>query len=115
MNYENMTTDEIGGIFSDWYKDTHGFRPRHVSYSDREGLINGCNELAAYHDKMQQTFEGREELRENGWIIQETDPQLKKQAYWLATERDNWKRKEYGDDWVESLAEARHYLPQEAA
>jgi hypothetical protein len=54
-------------------------------------------------------------LRENGWIIQETDPQLKKQAYWLATERDNWTRKEYGDDWVESLAEARHYLPQEAA
>jgi hypothetical protein len=115
MKYEHMTIDEIGGIFSDWHKDTYGFRPRHVSFDDREALIEGCKQLAAYHDKMNETFEGREELREAGWIIQETDPQLKKHAYWLATERDNWKRKQYGDDWVESLAEARHYLPQEAA
>ncbi len=115
MDYAKMTTDEIGGIFSDWYKDTHGFRPRHVSFDDREALINGCNELASYHDKMNETFEGREELRSQGWIIHETDPQLQKHAYWLAQERDNWKRTQYGEDWVDSLAEARHYAPKEAA
>jgi hypothetical protein len=115
MNYENMTTDEIGGIFSDWHKDTYGFRPRHVSFDDREALIEGCKQLAAYHDKMNETFEGREELREGGWIVHEEDPELQQRAYWLAQERDRFKQQQYGDDWVDSLAEARHYAPKEAA
>jgi hypothetical protein len=115
MDYASMTTDEIGGIFSDWYKDTHGFRPRHVSFDDREALINGCMELAAYHDKMNETFEGREELRENGWIVHEVDPELQRRAYWLAQERDRIKKEQYAEHWHDSLAEARHYAPKEAA
>jgi hypothetical protein len=115
MDYSKMTTDEIGGIFSDWYKDTNGFRPRHVSFDDREALIEGCKQLAAYHDKMNETFEGREELREGGWIVHEEDPELQQRAYWLAQERDRFKQQQYGDDWVDSLAEARHYAPKEAA
>jgi len=111
MNYAIMTTDEIGGLFSDWYKDTHGFRPRFVDFNDREELIRQCEQLGSYHDKMQETFAGREELRENGWIIQETDPELQQQAYWLAKERDAWKL----ENWGEEFNEARHYEVKVAA
>lgn len=105
MNYAEMTTDSLGDLFSDWYKDTHGSRPRHISYDDREGLIAGLEQLGAYHDKMNETFAGREELREGGWIIKETDPVLQQQAYWLAKERDQWRL----DNWGETFNEARHY------
>lgn len=115
MNYAEMTTDSLSGLFSDWYKDTFGFRPRHVRYDDRAGLIAALEDLGAYHDKMHQTFAGREELRSQGWIIQELDPELQQHAYWLAKERDNQKREMYGEDWTEALAEARHYAPKEAA
>lgn len=111
MNYETMSTDEIGGMFSDWYKDTHGSRPRFVDFNDREELIRQCELLRSYHDKMQETFEGREQLREDGWFIQETDPELQKMAYFLAKERDQWKL----ENWGESFNEARHYEPKVAA
>jgi len=111
MNYETMSTDEIGGMFSDWYKDTHGSRPRFVDFNDREELIRQCELLRSYHDKMQETFEGREQLREDGWMIQETDPELQKMAYFLAKERDQWKL----ENWGESFNEARHYEPKVAA
>jgi hypothetical protein len=111
MNYEKMSTDELGGLFSDYYKDTHGSRPRFVDFNDREELIRQLDLLNNYHDKMQETFEGREQLREDGWLVQETDPELQKMAYFLAKERDKWKL----DNWGESGNEARHYEPKVVA
>lgn len=111
MNYEKMSTDELGGLFSDYYKDTHGSRPRFVDFNDREELIRQLDLLNNYHDKMQETFESREQLREDGWIIHETDPEMQKMAYFLAKERDKWKL----DNWGEEFNEARYYEPKVAA
>ena len=36
---------------------------------------------------MKETFAGREELRANGWVIDETEEELALQAQWLADER----------------------------
>jgi hypothetical protein len=36
---------------------------------------------------LKQSFAGREELRINGWHIEETNPGLAKRAKWLADER----------------------------
>ena len=38
-------------------------------------------------DKMKETFAGREELRERGWVIDEVEPELIEQAKWLEEER----------------------------
>lgn len=111
MNYAIMSTDELGGLFSDWYKDTHGSRPRFVDFNNREEIINQLQLLENYHNKMHETFEGREQLREEGWVIMETDPELQKMAYFLAKERDQWKL----ENWGESFNEARHYEPKVAA
>jgi hypothetical protein len=105
MNYGKMSTDELGGLFSDYYKDTHGSRPRFVDFSDRDELIRQLELLNNYHDKMQETFEGREQLREDGWIIHEVKPELQMQAYYLAKERDLWKL----ENWGETFNEAQHY------
>ena len=111
MNYGKMSTDELGGLFSDYYKDTHGSRPRFVDFSDREELIRQLDLLENYHSKMQETFEGREQLREDGWLIYETDPEMQKMAYFLAKERDQWKL----ENWGESGNEARHYEAKDVA
>jgi hypothetical protein len=47
---------------------------------------------------MKSTFAGREELRENGWVVEETDPELAKRAKWLADER----QREYAS-WVTEM------------
>jgi hypothetical protein len=111
MNYGKMSTDELGGLFSDYYKDTHGSRPRFVDFTDREELIRQLELLENYHTKMQETFEGREQLREDGWLIYETDPEMQKMAYYLAKERDQWKL----ENWGEAGNEARHYEPKVTA
>ena len=111
MKYNDMSTDELGGLFSDYYKDTHGSRPRFVDFSDRAEVIRQLELLDNYHAKMHETFESREQLREEGWIIQESDPELQKMAYFLAKERDQWKL----ENWGESFNEAQHYEVKVAA
>jgi hypothetical protein len=39
-------------------------------------------------DQLKLTFEGREQLREQGWIIEETDSELAQHSKWLAQERE---------------------------
>jgi hypothetical protein len=111
MKYDKMSTEDLGNLFSDYYKDTHGSRPRFVDFNDRGEVIRQLQLLDEYHAKMQGTFQGREQLREEGWVIQETDPELQMQAYWLAKERDMWKLENWGED----FNEAAHYLPKVAA
>jgi hypothetical protein len=45
-------------------------------------------------DRLKATFEGREELRVRGWVVEETDEKLAQQAKWLADERERER-----DDW----------------
>ena len=71
IDYTQLSTEELGNIFSDYYKDVHNFRPRHVSFQDREGLIKGLQDLDSYIEVMKSTKEGRNQLREEGWVIPE--------------------------------------------
>jgi hypothetical protein len=60
-------------------------------------------------DAMKSTFEGREELREQGWVVEESDPELAKRAQWLADERkreqDEFAAK-MDADWMEQMEKA---------
>ena len=71
MNYQDYSTEELGDIFSDFFKDVHGYRPRNVSFDNREGLIAGLDGLYSFMDAMKTTVEGRNQLRDDGWVINE--------------------------------------------
>lgn len=87
-DYSAETTDQLGDMLSDYYKDTHGFRPRHIDLRDRAAVIAALERLDWHHEQMKSTFEGREELRSQGWVIHETDPELKQKAFVFAQARD---------------------------
>jgi hypothetical protein len=76
MSYETMTTDQLGSYFSDFYKEIHCVRPRHVDFSDREALIHGIESLESYFDSMKSTREGRDILRAEGWVFPEEEPEV---------------------------------------
>lgn len=95
--YDQMDNDELGNLLSDYHKDVYGFRPRYEGlYSDRTRMIEMLNGLDAHMERMKETFAGREQLREDGWFVEETDPELAKHAEWLAREREA-ARKQYED------------------
>jgi hypothetical protein len=79
----------VGAYYSDFYKEVHGVRPRHMAllackYPDHASLVEAMSHLQRlvdgldnYLDTLKSTFEGREELRAEGWYVgEETDPQL---------------------------------------
>jgi len=37
--YKAMPIDELFGVFSDWFKDVNGVRPRHIAPTDRDSII----------------------------------------------------------------------------
>jgi hypothetical protein len=72
--FNKMDLDELQSYFSDFHKDFYGFRPRFATpeqwvnrdwLTERIEIIHGCM------DKMKETVDGRMELRENGWVIEE--------------------------------------------
>jgi len=68
------TVEELQGYFSDFHKDFFGFRPRYATpeqWRSREYLEAAINAIHNTMDKMKATAEGREELRANGWVIDE--------------------------------------------
>jgi hypothetical protein len=83
--------EDLQSFWSDYYKDYYGFRPR-FSTSDNLNSVEWLKEQIADIDNQvllrKQTFEGRESLREEGWIIKETDPELVKRAELLQKFRD---------------------------
>lgn len=113
MSYANLSVEELQGYFSDFHKDYYGFRPRgfgtEEQWNDREWLIAQIDQIHNAMDFMKSTFEGREELRQNGWLVEESDPELAKQAKWLADERkreqDEWAAK-MDADWAEQMEKA---------
>lgn len=77
------TVEELQGYFSDFHKDFFGFRPRYATpkqWRDREYLEAGINAIHNTMDKMKETAEGRAELREAGWVVEETDFDVLEQA-----------------------------------
>ena len=37
---QQMSTEELGVLVWDWYKDVNGIRPRHMDSSDREAMLS---------------------------------------------------------------------------
>ena len=112
MMYSKYSVDELQGYYSDYHKDFYGYRPRGFGtaedWNNRDWLISNIEKIHDAIDSMKETFSGREELRTNGWIIEETDPELAKQAKWLADER----KREY-DAWVASIE--RNYTEENSS
>ena len=66
--------EELQGYFSDFHKDFFGFRPRYATpeqWRDREYLEAAINAIHNTMDKMKLTPAGRNELRANGWVVEE--------------------------------------------
>jgi hypothetical protein len=79
--------NDLAAFYSDFHKDVYGYRPRHMAlcadrYESHEALVEAMSHLDRlvqglqdYLTAMKSTFEGREQLRSEGWHIEETDPQ----------------------------------------
>jgi hypothetical protein len=89
--FKDFSAEELQGYYSDFHKDFYGFRPRGADleqWNSKQFLVTQINLIHSQIDQLKLTFEGREQLREQGWIIEETDPELAQQAKWLAQERE---------------------------
>jgi hypothetical protein len=99
--FKDFNVQELQGYYSDLHKDFYGFRPRFAleldAWNDHGFLVGAINHVLDHMDKLKETFAGREQLREQGWIIQETDPELAQQAEWLAQERERKQAEEMAD------------------
>jgi len=79
MAYEYLdkySVDELQGYFSDFHKDFYGCRPRwgtEEQWNDRAWLVANIDAIHTAMDNLKKTYSGREELRSNGWIIDEAD------------------------------------------
>ena len=89
--FSKYSVEELQGYFSDFHKDFYGFRPRTLGsdedWNNRTWLESQINRIHDTMDSMKATFAGREELRERGWVVEETNPELAQQAKFLADER----------------------------
>jgi len=102
-SWEELTkVEQLQSTYSDYYKDVHGFRPRGADseqWNSEEWLTEQIASLDRYIKRMKETFAGREDLREQGWSIPETDPELAKHSRWLQEERDRRYKEMYGEDY----------------
>ena len=79
----DLSVEELQSYLSDFHKDFFGFRPRYATpeqWRSREYLEAAINAIHNTMDKMKATAEGREELRANGWVINESDFDVLEQA-----------------------------------
>lgn len=99
--FKDFNVQELQGYYSDLHKDFYGFRPSFAleldAWNDHKFLVDAINQMHNHMDMLKKTFAGREKLREQGWIIQETDPELAQQAEWLAQERERKQAEEMAD------------------
>ena len=69
--------EELQGYFSDFHKDFYGFRPRTLGSSEdwnnREWLEAQITRIHDAIDAMKKTFSGREQLRSEGWVVDEAE------------------------------------------
>ncbi len=79
--------------FSDFFKSVYDYRPRHltsIQWNDAAFLKEQIQQIHDHLEARKATFSGREELREQGWHIEETDPEMKRWAAWLEAERSRY-------------------------
>ena len=89
--FKDFSVKELQGYYSDFHKDFYGSRPRGASveqWDNKEFLVSQINSIHNQMDQLKETFEGREQLREQGWIIEEPNEELAQHAEWLAQERE---------------------------
>jgi hypothetical protein len=89
--FMDFSVEELQGYYSDFHKDLNGFRPRGIAeeqWNSKQFLVIQINLLHNQMDQLKETFEGREQLREQGWIVEEPTAELAQQAHWLAQERE---------------------------
>lgn len=65
--WDKYADDELYDIVSDYHKDVHGSRPRHVT--DRQSALDTLHSLDQYMAREKSTPAGRQRLRDNGWDI----------------------------------------------
>jgi hypothetical protein len=98
--FTDFNVEELQGYYSDFHKDFYGFRPRGASleqWDSKEFLVAQINMIHDQMDMLKETFAGREQLREQGWVIEETDLELAQNAQWLAQERERKLAEEMAD------------------
>lgn len=84
--YAEYSLDELKSYYSAFHKDYYGFRP--LLSSDRDALVFEIEFIHKAMDRLKETFAGREELRSNGWVVEEVELGFIQQAKWLAEERN---------------------------
>ena len=88
QDFSGYSDDDLFSEVSDYYKEVHGIRPRWV-YGDRKAAIELYKSLDKHMAWLRGTFEGREQMRDDGWVVPaETDPELIQKAAWTKAERD---------------------------
>lgn len=70
--WDDYEYDELVDTLSDYHKDVFGTRLR-MNGESREAVIQELVYLDRYMEKMKETPEGRAQLREEGWMIDEKD------------------------------------------
>lgn len=68
--WDTWEYDELVSILSDYHKDVFGHRMR-MAGRPREEIIDELDAIDQYMESMKSTPEGRNKLREDGWLIQE--------------------------------------------
>jgi hypothetical protein len=71
MSYNEMSVEELGSFVSDFHKDLYGFRPRHIDFNNKEELVRAANKLDDEYESMRGSPEGRQNLRDMGWVVPE--------------------------------------------
>lgn len=92
MNWDDMSrVEQLQCEWSDFHKDFYGFRPRWASEQQWNDVVFLERQIQMIHNEiaaMKKTFAGREALREQGWVVEETNQMLAQHAKWLAAERE---------------------------
>lgn len=77
MNWDELPKIvQLQNTWSDYHKDFYGFRPKDVSaeqWNSEKFLQEQIDIIDRSFARMKSTFEGREQLRADGWLIEEKD------------------------------------------
>jgi pyridoxine/pyridoxamine 5'-phosphate oxidase len=74
--FDGMSVDDLQSYYSDFHKDYFGYRPRSSTpeqWVNRDWLIEQINGIHNAMDEMKKTYGGREQLRAEGWHLDEKD------------------------------------------
>ncbi len=80
----DLTVEDLQGYYSDFHKDFLGWRPRGATpeqWRDRSFLVAQINRIHDALDVMKTTPEGRAQLREAGWVVEDEPEVIDPQEY----------------------------------